>query len=97
MTTMQKAYRIRNLYNTWKDQSKKEAVVYERLSKLNKELEKATYSKNGYEHFRTLSSWLNREEAERQKAGLIRNREKAINRMKELEAEIEQLLTQKEP
>ena len=94
MTTMEKAYKIRNLYNSWKDQSRKEAMLYEKLSELSKEIAKATYSKNGYEHFRIFGAWLSQEEVKRQEKKLFDDQEKARTRLNEIEEEIEQLLTE---
>lgn len=92
MITMEKAYKIRNLYNSWKGQSQIEAVCYEKLYKLGKELEKATYSKNGYEYFQTFGAWLSEEEVNRQKDYLVQKQEMACKRMKTIEEKIEQLM-----
>lgn len=92
MTTMEKAYKIRNLYNSWKEQSRIEAGCYETLYKLGKELKKATYSKNGYEYFRTFGAWLSKEEVTRQKDYWTQKQERACKRMKTIEEKIEQLM-----
>lgn len=95
MTILEKAKVIRNLYNQWLEASRNEAGYDHQLWQLCEELEKATYKKNGYEHFSVFGAWLNKEEVERQRQYLEEKHERQYNRMKRIEEKLEQLLTEK--
>ena len=63
-TILEHAKKIRNMYNQYLYYSKEEAVLRKKLEKLESEMEKATYSYNGYEHFEVFGNVLTKEEAE---------------------------------
>lgn len=96
MTTIEKAYKIRNLWNRWYDYGKKEFVLASKISKADEELKKATYSKNGYSHFKVFDSWLNKEEAIRQRSYLIEEHEIVVNHILSIESLLEQLINTSE-
>lgn len=91
-TTLEKARKVRNLYNQWVDHSRTEAVIDDKRRKLAKELESATYSKNGYEHFKVLGAALSKNEAEGQMEKLVRKQERELDYLKRIEAKLEGLL-----
>ena len=93
MTVIEKAYKIRNLWNRWNDTGKNESVLAEKIDKVDEDMKKATYSKNGYSYFKTFGCQLSLEEVERQKSYLIEKHERAVNNLIRIEKELEKLLT----
>ena len=93
MTIIEKAYKVRNLWNRWNDYAKQENVLGAKIDKLDDEMEKATYSKNGYQHFKVFGAYLDPEGAVRQRSYLVQNYERVVGRMQRIEKELEGLLT----
>lgn len=95
MTTLEKARKIRNLYNQWVDHSRAEAGLHNKLTKLLKEMESATYSKNGYEYFKILGAWLSEEEAKRQLRKITEDHIRQYGYLGRIEKRLELLMTNK--
>lgn len=96
MNDLEKALKIRNAYNQWIDHRKAEAVWNEKVIQLQKEIDNATYSRNGYEHFKTTGSWANREEAENQLKWFKEKYQIVCNNVKRREKAISDLLHDEE-
>lgn len=92
MTTLERAKKVRNLYNQWLWYSKAELTQRSTLERLGEESEKATYSQNGYSHFKVFGAWLSEEEVKKQKERREKAYQMTLERMKRAEERLERLL-----
>jgi len=91
MTIIEKAYKVRNLWNRWNDYNKQEVMLALKIDKVDEEISNATYSKNGYEHFKTFGHYLNKEEVMRQRSYLIEQHEKSVSHMERITEELKEI------
>ena len=91
MTIIEKAYKVRNLWNRWNDYSKQEMMLAEKIDEVDEEISNATYSKNGYEHFNTFGCYLNKEGVMRQRSYVIEKHEKCVSHMERITEELKKI------
>ena len=91
MTIIEKAYKVRNLWNRWNDYNKQEVMLALKIDKVDEEISNATYSKNGYEYFKTFEHYLNKEEVMRQRSYLIEKHEIYVSHIEHITEELKEI------